>query len=313
MEQSSPQRSSLLLPAIWKLALAGALATMVSDVAMHPIDCIKTLQQSDEGMGLSMLGAAQGIFGGHGLQGFYRGFGAYAACDAVGGAIKFGTYEGLKRSVEQYLPKNKNLLSAALFACAALSFVTSSVIAVPGELLKQHLQMGHYDGCWEAASSIWEAQGLAGFYQGYDGVFLRDVPYTAMELGLYDLFKTMYQSSQTTTSQTQDDENENHCSRVNLQTSEQIMLAGLTGGIAGYLTTPLDTIKTKLMVDSAYAHSNFWNACMTTIHDHGWESVTCGAAARVVWLVPLSAIYLPTYDFFKQQVTKAQEQGEEAM
>jgi hypothetical protein len=293
---------------------------MVSDVAMHPIDCIKTLQQSDEGMGLSMLGAAQGIFGGDGLQGFYRGFGAYAACDAVAGAIKFGTYESLKRSVEQYLPptNNKNLLTAALFACAALSSVTSSVIAVPGELLKQQLQMGHYTGCWEAASSIWEAQGLAGFYQGYDGVFLRDVPYTAMELGLYDLFKTMYQSSQTTTSSQppQDDENENHCSQANkLQTSVQIVLAGLTGGIAGYLTTPLDTIKTKLMVDSAYAHSNVWNAFMTTIHDHGLESVTCGAAARVLWMAPLCAIYLPAYDFFKQQVvSKAQqEQGEEAM
>lgn len=45
-------------PAIWKLAMLGAIASLISDVAMHPTDCVKTLQQSDEGMGLSMTAAA---------------------------------------------------------------------------------------------------------------------------------------------------------------------------------------------------------------------------------------------------------------
>jgi hypothetical protein len=45
-----------------QLALAGAAATMVVDISMHPIDCIKTLQQSHEGIGLSMLAAAQTIW-----------------------------------------------------------------------------------------------------------------------------------------------------------------------------------------------------------------------------------------------------------
>ena len=44
------------------LALAGAIATMIGDFAMHPIDCIKTLQQSNSGAGLSMLGASKTIW-----------------------------------------------------------------------------------------------------------------------------------------------------------------------------------------------------------------------------------------------------------
>jgi solute carrier family 25 S-adenosylmethionine transporter 26 len=283
-----------LEPAIWKLALAGSLATIFSDMAVHPVDCIKTLQQSDEGIGLSMLGAAQVIYTQlGGLEGFYRGFLTYVGCDAVGGAIKFSTYELLKRQAQQNIPSG-NLFSATLFACAAMSFVTSSVITVPGELLKLNLQMGHYSGCFDAVSSIWQTQGISGFYQGYDGVFLRDVPYTAMELGLYDLFKTLYMSRK----QPKEDD---ATSSDNLATTEQILLAGLTGGIIGFLTTPLDTIKTKLMVDAHYAGSSFLTAFVATIHDHGWESVFCGASARVVWLIPLTAIYLPTYDFVTRQ------------
>jgi solute carrier family 25 S-adenosylmethionine transporter 26 len=291
-----PQRSSLLEPAVWKLALAGSIATLVSDSAMHPIDCIKTLQQSDDGFGLSMMGAAQMIYTQlGGWEGFYRGFLSYAACDAVGGAIKFGTYEVLKRQVQQRV-SSEQMLSAALFACAAMSFVSSSIISVPGELLKQQLQVGHYGGFVEAASTIWETHGLAGFYQGYDSVFLRDVPYTAMELGLYDLFKKQYMS--------QVPRQEGSSSDFSLGTHEQVVLAGLTGGVAGFLTTPLDTIKTKLMVDVHFEGSSFMTALMATLHDHGWESLFCGGDARVAWLVPLTAIYLPTYDLVKRKLSR---------
>jgi Mitochondrial carrier protein len=92
-------------PEIWKLALAGSLATLVSDVAMHPLDCIKTLQQTEEGIGLSMIAAAHFIY--HtmgGLTGFSRGFLTWGVCDALGGALKFSTYEGLKRKFNKNWP-----------------------------------------------------------------------------------------------------------------------------------------------------------------------------------------------------------------
>jgi solute carrier family 25 S-adenosylmethionine transporter 26 len=296
-------------PAIWKLALAGSLATLVSDVSMHPLDCIKTLQQTEEGMGLSMVAAAHVIWT-HlgGPSGFFRGMLTWGVCDAVGGALKFSTYESLKRSVVRWqdrpssaegeqlvaLSSSPELAKTILFALAGISFVVSSVITVPGELLKQHLQMGHYMGCLDALGSILDAEGLPGLYSGYDGVLLRDVPYTAMELGLYDLFKGLYVTSQRQQSDEQDE---------SLQTAERMMIAGLTGGIAGLLTTPLDTVKTKLMVDMDFAGMSFWDAACTTIENHGPEALFCGALARVAWLVPVTAIYLPTYDFIKNNLS----------
>lgn len=300
-------------PAIWKLAVAGSLATLISDVSMHPLDCIKTLQQTEEGMGLSMVAAAHMIFT-HlgGASGFFKGIFIWGICDAIGGALKFSTYEGLKRSVhrlqhhqggQQLVLPSAQLVKQILFVFAAIAFVASSVITVPGELLKQHLQMGHYAGCFDALGSILETEGPAGLYSGYDGVLMRDVPYTAMELGLYDLFKGLYKSSQ----RRKGDDNDS-VDAENLQTSEQVLIAGLTGGIAGLVTTPLDTVKTKLMVDLDFAGMSFWDAACATIENHGPEALFCGAVARVAWLIPVTAIYLPTYDFIKNKFEQEHDQ-----
>lgn len=310
--------------AIWKLALAGALATLVSDVAMHPLDGIKTLQQSEEGMGLSMMESVHVIYAQlGGLSGFYKGFLTYGLCDAVGGALKFSTYERLKREAESRMADTTSSdedasssgtagFQSLLFLFAGLAFVASSVITVPGELLEQQLQMGHYLDVWAALSDILEAKGLAGLYQGYDAVFLRDVPYTAMELGLYDLFKGLYVSRREQWQEDRrllpsDDRVPSEASgELPLQTIEQLALAGLTGGVAGFVTTPLDTVKTKLMVDAHFAGLDFWEATILTIHDHGLPALFCGAMARVAWLVPATAIYLPAYDFIKNRIEQEQ-------
>ena len=305
-ESQSPAPIVPIVP-IWQLALAGTLATLISDISMHPLDCIKTLQQSEEGTGLTMVTAAQVIYTQlGGLAGFTKGFLTWGVCDGLGGALKFSTYEGLKRQFQRIIDddNNNNVVSdgtspmnVALFALAAVSFLASSIVTVPGELLKQHLQMGHYNGCFDAVWDIVQTKGFAGLYTGYDGVLLRDVPYTAMELGLYDLFKTIYMAT--------NDENVDCDANINsLQTSEQILLAGLTGGIAALVTTPFDTIKTKMMVDVDYIGHSFWDCALLTIQEHGPGGLFCGALARVAWLVPVTAIYLPTYDYIKNKIPK---------
>jgi solute carrier family 25 S-adenosylmethionine transporter 26 len=343
-------------PAIWKLAVAGALATLISDVTMHPVDCIKTLQQSEEGMGLSMMAAANVIYTQCNIQGFLRGFLTWGVCDSLGGALKFTTYEGLKRQLQHGIhnmnhdeverdndsddgdtssaaASAQGFHNAVLFALAGISFVASSVITVPGELLKQHLQMGHYPGCFEALWNIVETQGIAGLYTGYDGVLLRDVPYTSMELGLYDLFKTLYVVTLLRGSRRNDNDNssisnidwyqydnydkqekqlENPQPAVELQTSEQIMIAALTGGIAGLLTCPLDAVKTRMMLDADYIGYSFWDATLLTIEEHGPEALFCGALARVAWLAPVTAIYLPAYDFIKNMIQQQQQEQKHA-
>jgi hypothetical protein len=53
--------------------------------------------------------------------------------------------------------------------------------------------MGHYDGLYETVSAIHAStdDGISAFFLGYEGVLYRDIPYTMLELGLYELFKTV--------------------------------------------------------------------------------------------------------------------------
>ena len=74
-EEAMSSQASLVL----KLAMAGSVATVISDMSMHPVDCIKTLQQSNEGIGLSLIQAARVIYTQlGGVPGFYKGFLTYA-------------------------------------------------------------------------------------------------------------------------------------------------------------------------------------------------------------------------------------------
>jgi solute carrier family 25 (mitochondrial S-adenosylmethionine transporter), member 26 len=279
--------SSSLIP-IYQMAFAGAVATVLGDAAIHPMDCIKTLQQSDEGYGLSLWQAATLLWNSGGL---YRGLGTYLVTDAMAGAVKFGTYESLKRRAKKLMPSN--LLPYCLYLIGGMSFLASSLILCPGEMLKQQLQMGHYTSVTCATIDILHKDGWQGLYHGYQGILMRDVPYTMIELGLYDSIKSTNFLAHV--------KNPSAAASTNQSSiAQEILAAVITGAVAGFLTTPLDTIKTKLMVDGA---DGFFHCMEQTVHDHGTFALFAGATARVTWLIPFSAIYLPLFDAIQRRLS----------
>ena len=72
-----------------EMAAAGAFATAFGVTLVHPIDTIKTLQQSSEGMGLNMLQATNKIMKNGGFTALYSGLGPYVTSDGCAGALKF--------------------------------------------------------------------------------------------------------------------------------------------------------------------------------------------------------------------------------
>lgn len=274
------------------LALAGAVATMIGDAMMHPIDCIKTVQQSDEGYGLNMIQVGKQIFQSDGLKGFYSGLGTYVLSDGGAGALKFAAYEALKSYTTSNIPEEYQ--GSALFGCAALAFIASSIIIVPGELLKQRLQMGQISSVYQGITNILKTEGFFGLFKGYSGVCLRDVPYTMLELGIYDNLKNAYLKHKTRGQIDGDN--------AKITQLDEIIAAAITGGFTGFLTAPLDTIKTKIMVDEAGIYNGFVDATRKVIAQHGVSSLFQGSAARVFWIMPFTAVYLPLYEVFKRKL-----------
>jgi hypothetical protein len=275
-----------------QLALAGAIATFLGDAIIHPMDSLKTIQQDH--IGWSIPTAARELWNvHHGLAGFYHGFWEYAGADAVSGALKFGVWEIWKQ--QRFLQPQPNggndtvhppFQTILLFVGAALAFGVSSLTLVPGELLKQQLQVGHYQSLPQAITSIYQTYGILGFYTGYSAVLWRDVPYTMLELGLYEICK-----------QKQKQQSQSHG-----PFSQEITAAVTTGAITAILTTPLDTIKTKMMVDEQFIDMSFLETWDRLWQDYGALGMFAGVLARVAWIVPFTAVYLPTYDALKRML-----------
>jgi len=266
-----------------EMAAAGAAATVFGVTVMHPIDTIKTLQQSSAGSGLSIMQAGNKIMKDGGFGAMYSGLGPYVTSDGLAGALKFATYEVLKKYIKEKIPEEHQ--GKAIFIAAAAAFLASSVVLVPGELLKQRLQMGQIASVRQGIPQIFKSEGILGFYAGYSGVCLRDVPYTMMELGIYDNFKSFYLKLKNRTESNQWDE---------------LLAAAISGGVCGVMTAPLDNIKTKLMVDVGY--TGFFDCMSKTVQTGGMSALFAGSAARVAWLMPFTAIYLPLYEIIKRRM-----------
>ena len=244
------------------------------------MDTLKTIQQTQS---LDLPQALAFVLQEGSWTNLWHGCFIYTTADALGGGLKFVSLQ----VVQTFLTQQKRWdPRAATLVAAGVAFAMASVLVVPGELLKQQVQAGLYDSVGDAWRSMhWETLPL-----GFAGVLMRDIPFTMMELGLY---KILQESSR----------GYKHSSSWWFN----LLLASVIGGVAGYVTTPLDTLKTKWMVvqdpSSTTSSSLMWSLLDPAFFSEAdlWR----GATSRVLWLMPFEAIYLPANDWMLEQLGRS--------
>jgi solute carrier family 25 (mitochondrial S-adenosylmethionine transporter), member 26 len=96
------------------------------------------------------------------------------------GVLVFGSYEIYKHKLQERFP---NARPMGIFAMASLlGDLTGSLCLCPSEVIKQKMQAGLFRTEREAFSSIWKSKGPFGFYEGYTGGLVRDVPFRVVQL-----------------------------------------------------------------------------------------------------------------------------------
>jgi solute carrier family 25 S-adenosylmethionine transporter 26 len=117
--------------------------------------------------------------------------------------------------------------------------IASSVTLVPADVVKTRLQASPTGRTVvSTVRSIIREKGYRGLYVGYYATLVRDVPYTMLELGIYENLKNVMLRSKV-----------NKTGIKQLSFSDELLAAAITGGIASFVTTPLDLVKTKLMME----------------------------------------------------------------
>lgn len=262
--------------------MAGGAATAVAVCSVHPLDTLKTVQQS--AAAASGSGPLRAFFGlvRRGPSSVYAGVGSALGSQVPAGAIKFAAYEALIGTANRHFSRVPQPLRD--FGCAALAFVACSVVLMPGEVIKQRLQAGMHKSAGDAVRAALRDGGIRGLYAGYGSLLVRDVPYTALEYGSYAAFKRGARAV---------------ARRKKLRPAEEWTCGGLAGGFTGLVTTPLDVAKTRLVVAGAQ-YKGIADVLRKTAVKEGIPGLFKGSSARVAWLVPFTAIFFGIHEASKR-------------
>lgn len=271
---------------LWELCVCGAFASAFADFVMHPIDTIKVFQQTSK-VATTILSATSQIWKSGGIIGFYPGVLPYVFADSISGSIKFAVFEFAKTFSEYRL--NPKYYPISRFVCAAIAMLACSIALVPGEVIKTRLQSGAYGSFSQMLTTTLSEGGISGLFTGYAATMIRDIPYTMLELGLYENIKSFIRSTK---------------NKQDLDSNEELLAAAITGGITAFVTTPLDLVKTRLMVQStgSVVYGGVLDALHSIYSQGGISALFVGSSARIAWLLPFTTLYLGMYEYSKRKI-----------
>ncbi|KAK9678702.1 hypothetical protein RND81_11G228100 [Saponaria officinalis] len=234
--------------------IAGGTAGVVVETALYPIDTIKTRLQAARGGGQIVL------------KGLYSGLAGNIAGVLPASAMFVGVYEPTKQKLLRMFPEN---LSAVALTAGAVGGLAASLIRVPTEVIKQRMQTGQFASAPEAVRLIVAKEGFKGLYAGYRSFLLRDLPFDAIQFCLYEQLRFGYKLA----------------AKRDLNDPENAIIGAFAGALTGAITTPLDVIKTRLMVQgSANQYNGIVDCVKTIVKEEGAPALLKGIGPRVLWI-----------------------------
>ncbi|CAE6509638.1 unnamed protein product [Rhizoctonia solani] len=211
---------STVHPTFAQALVAGGLAGTSVDLLFFPIDTIKTRLQS-----------SQGFLRAGGFSGVYRGVGSVIVGSAPGAAIFFTTYSMLKQKLPLDSTHPLNHVAAA-----SIGEIAACLVRVPTEVVKSRTQTSAYGvgvSSLGAFLQVAKLEGLGGLYRGFGSTVMREIPFTSLQFPMYEFFKIRLAKA---------------LDRP-INPHEAAVCGSIAGGIAASATTPLDVLKTRVMLD----------------------------------------------------------------
>lgn len=269
----------------WKTKTAtnqsGAVAGTCTDLFFFPIDTLKTRLQ-----------AKGGFFHNGGWKGVYKGVGSTIVASAPGASLFFLTYEEVKARLAQN-ETLKGTPAACHMIAASLGEIAACSVRVPAEVIKQRVQTSQHRTSYEALVSIFKntrGEGVfRGLYRGWGITIMREIPFTAIQFPLYEMLRkqrTAYLGL-----------------GLEAVTPQDGAIAGaVAGGTAAALTTPLDVIKTRIMLH--HQKESMLTTLGTIYREEGMGAFWRGIGPRTMWISTGGAVFLGVYELARQLVPR---------
>ncbi|OZJ04629.1 hypothetical protein BZG36_02067 [Bifiguratus adelaidae] len=299
------------------IAGAGSLATAYA--VMHPLDTLKTQIQAG-----SHRGFTKDV-----LRGLGKGFGVSVLGAAGQGGTRFATYEWTKAHLlpHQGTPSVGDFGTISATAISAIvGDLASSVIKVPREVITAKLQTDHYR---HAGSTIRPTagyviratlrdEGPVGLFRGFWTIAARDCPFMVILLTTYENFKALHPHPHPVHPHILD--KLPHQQVLDIRASaamedwkadtpalRHVIDGGVSGFLAGYITTPMDVLRTRMITDktpqssltsvvqriiqSAPPYSSMFSQARSM-----YKAFFIGGVSRGLWWFGICSIFFPLYE-----------------
>lgn len=278
--------------------LAGALAGLTVDVSLFPLDTIKTRLQSNLSRHASAVTTRHTALGT--LRSIYAGLPSAIIGSMPSAASFFVVYDGIKR---QFIKPGTSPATQSYvhMLASSLGEISACVIRVPTEVVKQRAQAGLFGGKSSLAFlDIVSLRKTAGYstmvkelYRGGGVTIMREIPFTILQFTMWEEAKSKWSARQTEL---------NGREKGMVTAGESAFFGSLSGAIAAGLTTPLDVLKTRIMLERREAGNGTGRMGATGVlqqiaAEEGWRGFFRGFVPRVGWISTGGAIFLGTYQW----------------
>uniref|UniRef100_A0A5S6QHD2 S-adenosylmethionine mitochondrial carrier protein n=1 Tax=Trichuris muris TaxID=70415 RepID=A0A5S6QHD2_TRIMR len=257
-------------PGFLSSLFCGALAGLTVDLALYPLDTLKTRLQSSAGF------TASG-----GLKSIYAGLPSIAVGSAPGSALFFLTYEFCKSNSLDWTPSQ----SVAHMLAASCGEAIACLVRVPTEVVKQRAQANAALSLRKVVAKLLANNGLFGLYRGYLATIVREIPFSCVQFPLWESLKYGWSRRQ----------------KKPVKAWQSATCGSLAGAVAGALTTPLDMAKTRVMLSNKiHGRSDGIISVLADAWRHqGFAALFAGVVPRVLWLAIGGFIFLGSYELAK--------------
>lgn len=170
---------------------------------------------------------------------------------------------------------------------ASLGEVAACAVRVPTEVVKQRAQAGQYPSSRAALGGILglaKTEGLrrvwAELYRGWGVTVMREVPFTVIQFPLWERMKGWAAARRGGTDAT---------------AMESAVFGSVSGGVAAAATTPLDVLKTRLML--ATTKESAVSVTGRIWREEGPRAFFSGLGPRTMWISIGGAVFLGSYQW----------------
>ncbi|XP_008777059.2 solute carrier family 25 member 44-like [Phoenix dactylifera] len=291
----------------------GAILFTAQSGLLHPTTVVKTRMQVAGG-GLSHMhgfSVFKTILRNDGSPGIFRGFGTSAIGSLPGRVLALTSLEVSKdmmlKSTEGFSMSEATRFAMANGVAGLLSSIVSCAYYVPLDVICQRLMvqglpgMPTYNGPFGVIEKVLKAEGLRGLYRGFGITLMTQSPASALWWGAYAGAQHVIWRSLG-----YGDDAKEKPSMLELVTV-QASAGAIAGACSSIITTPIDTIKTRLQVMDNYGvgRPSVMKTTKFLLEEDGWRGFYRGFGPRSLNVSLWGTSMIVTYELIKRLSVKS--------